>query len=155
MKNEKILKALSGKDVNSIIKDICGKKVSSGTYRDVYEVKGSKRYVIKVERNMSEGQFANVTEWRNYIDNKDWYLLKRYLVPCCAINETGQVLIQRRVSQKGMTLKDMPKKIPNLFTDTKIENWGLIDGEFVCCDYSFLRNVEFKMVKPKWWSLKD
>jgi hypothetical protein len=61
---------------------------------------------------MSQGIFANATEMRNYSDNRDWNLLKGWLAPCELINETGELLIQKRVSWEGKTQKRLPQIYP-------------------------------------------
>lgn len=34
-----------------------------------------------------------------------------------------------------VSARDLPRKVPAFFTDLKAENWGRIDGRFVCVDY--------------------
>ncbi len=153
--NIKQLPSLKGKKVNQTIKLICGDKIGSGAHRDVYILKQNPEYVVKIERDMSNGNFANVTEWRNYIDNKYWTWFEQWLAPCEMINETGQILIQRRVVPGRR--KDYPKYIPKRFTDLKITNFGWIGDRFVCCDYSYLMELMErgnKLKYAKWWSLK-
>jgi hypothetical protein len=140
------------KILDKIIKAICGEQIGSGVYRDVYLLKQDPKYVVKIERDMSSGTFANATEWRNYIDNRDWNLVKGWLAPCEMINETGVLLIQKRVSWEGKRRKDYPKYIPDVFTDTKLMNFGWIGKKFVCCDYSLLLlGTKGKMKYAKWW----
>ena len=157
MNKKELLKNIKGKTLKEIIQKVCDKKIGSGAYRDVYSIIGNDKYVIKIERNMSNGQFANVCEWRNYIDSKDWEFLSNRLAPCIAINETGQVLIQQKTT-KGKR-KDYPKYIPFFFTDLKLSNFGFINNRFVCHDYSTFLTYEIeaeKMKYAKWWgSIKD
>lgn len=143
------------KSVSQVKKKLCGKLLGSGLYRDVYECKINPKYVIKIERDPSLAAFANVTEWRNYQNNLEWRFINSWLAPCILINETGQVLIQERVSTEGKRRKDYPKYVPSLFTDLKLKNFGWIGDRFVCCDYSYMLNSEPKMKYAKWWgSLK-
>lgn len=151
---KKEIKAISdlcaGKKLNHIVKSICGEKIGSGLYRDVYVLKQNPKYVVKIERDMSTGVFANATEWRNYIDNLEWNWFSKWLAPCEMITETGQVLIQQRVCFHKER-KFYPNHIPALFTDIKVGNFGWIADRFVCCDYSFLLNkVGNKMRTAKW-----
>ena len=132
-----IQKLCKGKNINKIIKLICCKQIGAGVYRDVYILKQDNNYVVKIERDMSTGIFANVTEWRNYINNKEWDYIKDWLAPIELINQTGQIMIQKRVSLEGKKCKDFPKYIPSLFNDLKRKNFGWIGDKFVCCDYSF------------------
>src|SRR5687768_12087626 len=136
-------------------KKYCGKKLGSGLYRDVYIFKPDDRYVVKIERNMGTGAFANATEWRNYINNRQWTQLGPWLAPCEAISNSGQILIQQRaVRIVDGGSKEYPSKIPSLLTDTKFFNFGWIGKKFVCFDYSFLLSCDFKMKKVKWWGDK-
>ncbi len=148
----KAIKALLSKygDVNKLVKALCGELLGSGVYRDVYAFSGFPEYVIKIERDMNKGIFANVTEWRNYIDNAEFKWLEQQLAPCILINQTGQVLVQRRVEHRAR--KEYPKFIHWIFTDVKLSNFGWIGNRFVCCDYSFLKmdlNVH-KVQVAKW-----
>lgn len=141
-------------NVSVLIRKICGELIGTGAYRDVYIFKGDDDYVVKVERDMSNGNFANICEWRNYINNKDWNFLGKYLAECTHINQTGEILIQERVYHKDKTL--YPKKIPKYFTDLKTTNFGWTKkGKFVSCDYSFfvmLTNSKGGLLKnAKWW----
>ena len=153
-KSNQIHKLLKGKSVSQILKKVCGEFIGYGLYRDVYVLKQFPEYVVKIERDMSTANFANVTEWRNWIDNKDWEWFSKWLAPCEMISETGQVLIQKKVQVKER--KFYPKKIPACFTDRKTENFGFINDQFVCCDYSLLINSSQprKMRNANWWTLK-
>lgn len=149
MRQAEIIKILNKtKNVHSL----CGQHIGSGLYRDVYVLKQDHRWVVKVERDMTTGVFANVTEWRNWIMNKEFTRVSKFLAPCVSINEYGNVLIQRRVRRVIDGDKRLfPARIPNWLTDTKINNFGWIGNQFVCCDYSFLVNCAFKMKRAKYW----
>lgn len=140
------------KTVATAQKQLCGSFLGSGAYRDVYIFKPDDRFVIKIERDISRGNFANVCEWRNYINNKDWVSFCKWLAPCEAITPDGRILLQWRVQREidDIPVK-YPAKIPSLFTDTKRANFGMLNGRLVCCDYSFLVSCDFKMKKAKWW----
>lgn len=133
-------------------RNLCGQLIGKGLYRDVYIFSRDDRFVIKIERDQSRGSFANVTEWRNYINNKEWEVLSKWLAPCEAISRDGRIMLQWRVKRlvDGEKIK-YPDKIPSVFTDTKRGNWGLLKGKFVCCDYSYFLQCDFKMKKAKWW----
>lgn len=147
-------KLFFGKTTNGIIRNICGKKLGEGVHRTVYQHKYYPNLVVKIEHSVHNADFANVTEWRNYINNREWKFLADFLAPCEAINETGEILIQ----QKTEPLKrgQAPKEVPVLFTDLKKSNWGMLNGRQVCHDYSFFP-IYFivkggkKMKKPKWF----
>lgn len=151
-----ILETLKGKSLRQIKKAICGEYISSGIHRDVYVMKTNPRYVVKIENpeptcaHWTPGTFANVTEWRNYLNHKDWPPFASAVAPCVAINETGTVLIQRRIRKHAK--KHYPPLVLSLFTDIKYDNFGWIGKRFVCCDYPFiplsLPHKKFK--KAKW-----
>ena len=134
----------------SFLKKFAGELLNSGVYRDVYVFKPDPKYVIKCERDMTTSMFANVQEWRNYIDHSEWIQLKPWIAPCVLISENGQILIQRRIKHKEA--KFYPKQIPNLFMDKKYTNFGWIGNNFVCCDYpNLLIGERFKLVNANWW----
>ena len=64
--------------------------------------------MVKVERNMKNGDFANVCEWRNYKNNKEWDWFEKWLSPCELISIDGRFLIQRRAYHKDKS--EYPKK---------------------------------------------
>lgn len=136
-----------GKKLAGIIKAICGEKIGSGCYRDVYVLKQNPDYVVKIERE--PGAFCNVQEWCNWINCKEWVAFSNWLAPCEMITEDGRVLIQRRVTHGKR--KDYPKHIPSFFLDLKVKNFGWIDGRFVCVDYPWLNPGKLKMQYAKWW----
>jgi len=141
---------LNTANLKTILKKICGEKIGIGLNRDVYILKADPRFVVKIERDPSQGMFSNVTEYRYYVQNIEWKFLSDWLAPCVAINETGQVMIQQRVNWEGKRRQDYPKKIPAMFTDLKFKNFGWIGDRFVCCDYSFMV-FETGMKKAGWW----
>ena len=143
-----------GLTISQRMKLVCGKRIGRGLYRDVFIFKHDPNYVVKVERDQSTAQFANVTEWRNYIDNKEWKWFAKYLAPCEYISVDGRILIQRRVEHRDH--KEYPKEIPAMFCDVKYQNFGWIGKQFVCCDYSFIPFYivsvgKSKYKRAKWW----
>jgi len=160
LNTKELVKLLKGKTVKEVVKEVCGEMIGRGAHRDVYVLKSNSDYVVKIERDMRQANFANATEWRHYIDNQYWKWLEVWLAPCMLISETSQVLIQQRVSWEGKRRKDYPARIPNLFEDLKLKNFGWIGDRFVCCDYSFLSipsptKGSDGMKRAYWWgSLK-
>lgn len=142
----------SHSDIDDLIKNVCDKKISAGAYREVYTIKDCRSYVIKIERDLSNAPFANVGEYLNFIENRFWVKIKPYLAECVIISNDGKVLVQTKIRQGDH--HKFPKKIPSMFTDLKYQNFGWIGKRFVCCDYSFLKNVGFRMVKAKFWDQK-
>lgn len=132
------------------IKKFTGYKLSFGKYRDVYVLKDNPNYVLKMQRSYEDGNFANAVEYRNWVNLRKKPIGK-YLAPCHTVSMDGAFLIQTRVLQ-SQVIAHYPKKIPNLFTDNKIQNYGWIRDQFVCCDYSYLLiGVQYKLKKVKWW----
>lgn len=143
----------NGKKLNGIVKVLCDEKIGKGANREVFILKQNPGYVVKVEGNPSTGNFANISEFCNYRDYREVLGFGKFLAPCEFITETGQVLIQKRVEFKRR--KDYPKYIPAVFTDLKLQNFGWIGNQFVCCDYSFLLLLGTdpnKIKYAKWWN---
>lgn len=153
MKQSEIIKLLSRhRKVNTLVKAACGDFLGKGTYRDVYALKQDDRWVVKIERDMATATFANVTEWRNWINNAEYKIFSKYLSPCLAIDQTGQVLIQRRAKREIDGAKIIyPDYLPNYLTDIHKANFGMIGKQFVCIDYAFLITPAFRMKKVKYW----
>jgi hypothetical protein len=149
MKGERLFKQVS-KCRRSALKiyDLSrGELLAKGVYREVSVLKFNPDYVIKFEMNPAKGMFCNVLEWRNWIDARH-SPLEKWLAPIEMLNETGQILIQRRATFDGK----YPSKVPWQFTDIHKGNFGWIDGKFVCIDYPFLRtgyHPKFRNVR-KW-----
>ncbi len=136
MKGERLFKKVSeGKrSALKIYNESRGEILGKGVYREVAVFKFNPEYVIKFEMNPGTGMFCNVQEFRNY-HNYMHTSLHKFLAPIALINETGQLLIQKRV-----TFNDkFPNKIPWQFVDIHKKNFGYIGKQFVCCDYAFLR----------------
>lgn len=149
-----ILSQYQGRPIREIKKAICGKRIGTGAFRDVYECKIDKEYwVIKIERRV-DLVFANITEWRNYVQYCESPIGK-WLCPIETIDSTGSILVMRRASFKNKFV-DYPQKMPVAFNDFKIENYGFIEDQCVCVDYSFLLindgDKDFKNVK--WWRVE-
>lgn len=142
---------VSSRDLASLV---LGTKLGSGMSRDVYECRLDNAFVVKVE-NASQ-DFQNVIEWE--IWNNVRYLpnVAKWFAPCQFISPNGIFLIQRRV-EKGQA-RQYPKKVPYFFRDTKYDNFGFLDGRFVCCDYgTFLREDHFDTKRKKavkWWDTR-
>lgn len=153
MKQSEILSIISGhRTLPAVIKNHCGELIGEGVHRDVYILKHDDKWVVKIERDMSAGNFTNAMEWRNYVNHKDYIGFGEYLAPIIAINETGQFMIQRRAERViDGCKKHFPTHIPNWFTDTKKANFGWIGKQFVCFDYPFLIAPAFRMKKAKYW----
>lgn len=147
------LNSVNGKSLRIQKNFLCGELLDYGIHRDVYLSKHDSRYVIKIERDMSEGAFANVCEWRTWINNKDWKDLSKWLARSYLITEKGNLLVQQRVY--FYKSREYPEKIPSLFTDLKKSNYGWVGNQLKCCDYASLlmNNHSLRLKKANWWDL--
>lgn len=133
-----------------------GELIGSGAYRNVYASARKRSEVIKIEQGSR--CFSNIREndlWWNVINRDD---LNKWFAPVVDISPAGTVLIMKRTMPVAMS--EMPKKIPNFFSDLKIENWGRYKGRIVCHDYGNTLALgkgtnNWKMKKAEWWSEND
>lgn len=142
------------KSVAGAIRYDCGKLISQGLNRDVYECKHDPNWVVKIQRTQN---FDNVIEWRLWNAFYDGTNYNEHLADCLTISESGLVLFQKRVTHGN--IEDYPKKVPAYFTDFKIQNYGWIGERFVCCDYSNCLDmmtgiVPDRLKKADWWTAK-
>jgi len=129
--------------------------LGSGMQRDAYVFAPQSDLVIKVSKQTPA--MDNMLEWEIWNAVSSNASLNKWLAPCRWISPNGTYLLMARTRP----LKKLPSKIPDLFTDTKIENWGLFDGRPVCFDYAntklgdYIQDQGGKLVKPEWWSVWD
>lgn len=133
---------------------VCGEQIGAGLGREVFELVLNPDLVVKFETG--GGSFQNVHEWQvwqsvQFTDHAKWF------APCRKISSCGTVLIQSRT--QPVRREELPERIPSFFSDTKIENWGLLDGQTVCHDYGthmmLERGISKRKFKVDWWSEKD
>lgn len=138
---------------NDLIKMTCGKLIGSGIYRQVYEYKFNKDLVVKIETADTKF-FANIQEYSVWQEVQGTEFAK-YFAPCVAISENGLILLQKRTKP----MKKYPKEIPAFFTDTKLQNYGMIKGQFCCHDYAshklYKVGLTKKMIKADWWTISN
>lgn len=129
---------------------LIGDKIGSGSRREVYEyAPDPTRFVVKVE--CDEQSFQNIKEWETWQSVKDTKYA-RWFAPCHTIGPNGIVLIQRR----SFPAERYPARMPAFLCDFKTQNYGLIDGKFVCHDYGIMTclanfGLTKRMVSAKWW----
>lgn len=109
---------------------LCDKKIGSGMSREVYSSELFPDCVIKIENEA--GSFQNVIEANTWWRVKDTPY-KKWFAPVVAISPAGGILIQKRTTP---ALK-YPKKLPLFLGDTKTNNYGMFEGNFVCHDYGY------------------
>lgn len=138
---------------------IIGKQLGRGMSRTVYQYLLDPTLVVKIETKA--GSFQNIREWEYWNENKEFAPMRDWLAPCLYISPCGSVLIQKKCYP--LDEKKYPKMIPHFFTDTKYQNFGLLDGNVVCFDYGniplskgvIIIKKKTKMVKAKWWRDSD
>lgn len=119
-----------------------GKKLGSGAFRDVYDLKffhGDTDAVLKVQRE--DRCFDNILEydfwWRASPE------LQKWLAPCIYISKNGKFLVQVKVTE--ISPKEMPAKVPACLGDVYYSNWGKTKkNKIVCCDYA-ITNPTYSM----------
>ena len=131
-----------------------GQLIGGGMSRNVYSYGVSDEYVIKFE--FGQGDFQNTKEWLvwNYV--RDVGAIAAWFAPCNHISHMGRWLIQRRTTP--VTIDELRKELPRvpaLFTDLKVGNWGRIGKRVVCHDYGTClitqEGVTTKTRKAEWW----
>jgi hypothetical protein len=132
---------------------LCGDLLGSGVSRQTYVYAADKNYVVKMQHSTAD--FQNQTEWKLWHDLKgvEGRGLDKWLAPCIRISDMGTWMIQKRTTPVTLDyLKKKYNRIPEMFTDLKADNWGLLDGKLVCHDYGRLvYHVKPILVKAKWW----
>lgn len=147
----KALDAVEHLSLRTKIRHLCAEQLGSGQYRDVFVLKQDRRFVVKIERDFSTGEFANASEWRNYINNRDDWFIRGWLAPIAQVTLNSQILVMRRARHGA--IETYPRYIPAWLTDCKRTNYGFIGSRFVCCDYSFLTRESRRMKRARWWEL--
>lgn len=134
--------------VDELTDFICGKKLGSGKFRDVYVYRENNSYVVKVAKD-GAGCRHNMMEYEVWVQTPD--RLAKWLAPCSRISEYGSYLIQQRVEPIGP--EKSPKRVPAFFADTHSGNWGYLKGKPVCVDYGYVNpgiKEPMKLVTKKW-----
>ena len=128
-------------------KTFVGSQIGAGIARCVYECNIDSKMVIKIESTSQS--FHNVEEW-NVWEAVQKTKFAKWFAPCVYISSCGTVLLQKKTSP----VLNWPKKIPDFFTDCKMDNYGMYRKHFVCHDYGLNmlkeRGISKKMRKVKW-----
>jgi hypothetical protein len=108
--------------------------------------------VVKFESDAND--FANIFEmdlWRMVEDDKE---LSKWFAPCTFLSPNGVVLLQKRT--EVVRKSELPKYVPAFFCDLKSDNWGWLDGRYVCHDYGnnavIRKGLNKRMKLAKWWA---
>lgn len=143
--------------VNSdLIRMFVGEKIGSGLYRSVYRFNlNPDKYVIKIEPNSTEcnaNEFLIWNEVSGLIGPLAW--VRDWFAPILYMSPDAKILIMEKTNPifpKNIT--NYPDKVPNFFSDIKVDNFGWINGKFVCHDYGFInRFIKYdkKFRKANW-----
>lgn len=111
---------------------LCGMKLGSGQFRDVYQCNIIRNAVVKVSTE-PQANWCEYNVWQSVADQK----YAKWFAPVLWISPGGHLLIM----QKARMLKyedKKPAKIPSFFTDLKLSNFGWIGKQLVCTDYQFI-----------------
>lgn len=132
---------------------LCGNKIGTGCYRDVYECRLDRSLVVKVEIRETWRTFTNVLEFKFWDYNRDYKGVSQWLAPCELLSPDGRVLLQKRVDILKETDPNIPERIPAFLTDRKYSNFGWYEGRLVCCDYaSTIVSPSTRLGKADFWS---
>jgi hypothetical protein len=115
---------------------LCGDLLGRGVHRKVFACKLLPALVVKVEYDELR-YFANFREQAFWDEHQDYPRVAEWLAPCEFLSPDGRVLLQRRVDPLPAGYA-MPEQLPHFLPDHKRENYGLLDGRFVCVDYSMV-----------------
>lgn len=141
--------SMDHRDLKEFARYMCGKKLGSGAYRDVYVLNFNDDYVVKIERDGC--QFQNIIEWQFWEDHQYKKGIAKWLAPCASISEKGTIMIQKRTTPI-LTKKGMPAKLPKFLGDCHIHNFGKLNGKVVCHDYAINNpKIPLQLVKKKWY----
>lgn len=129
---------------------LCGAKLGEGIHREVFECHIAPQYVVKVERDLDHRSFSNVHEWQFWLDNKDNPGVAKWLAPCYFMSPDGRILLQHRV-RPAHSSDELPTQLPAFLNDLKPQNFGWLDGNFVCVDYAgHIDNPSKRLKKVNW-----
>lgn len=116
-------------EADDLVNLLCGRKLGEGTYRTVFECAIDPTRVVKHDNGRN---FSNINEWQVHSEFAGTPL-EKWLAPVLWLSPRGLWLIQAKTLP--IDISQMPDKIPAVFADTKVENWGLYQGRPVCHDY--------------------
>lgn len=127
---------------------VTGKVLGEGIGRVVYEFKLRPELVMKIEAGSHS--FQNILEWETWSNVREMKSVAKWFAPCEAISPCGTILLMRRTSP--VSIKELPKSLPEFLTDCKVDNYGDLDGRLVCHDYGYtIIDYSMKQRKVHWW----
>lgn len=108
---------------------VCGAQIGRGEFRTVFEHRINPEYVIKYDNKDNRSNVFEYAMWQEL----EFESISQWLAPTPWISPDGSWLIQRRT--EPIRRSELPAKVPAIFCDLKLENWGMLDGKPVCHDY--------------------
>lgn len=127
-----------------------GECLGEGVSRKVYNFTLNDIYVAKVETDTAFNVKQNLLEWDFWQQNVDNKSVTDWLAPVVAISACGTFLIQRKVTPIPHDYQ-LPTHLPAFLNDIKVQNFGLLDGKFVCVDYGMYRVIPNTKMKSVEW----
>lgn len=124
------LRGLPQSSTEDLLLLLCEQKLGEGVGRQAFVYRLDDSMVIKYAHGSG---FQNVIEYEIWQLVKDDKQLAKWFAPVVMISGLGNWLLQKRTHP--VTAAELPKRVPTIFTDLKADNWGRLDGRFVCHDY--------------------
>lgn len=131
---------------NCILEIFVGDLIGEGASRCVYEVRDKPDLVLKVET--AARTFHNSTEWLVWREVKDWPIAD-WFAPCLDIDGWGTAMIQKRTTpfESERDFRDALRStrgglLPDVFSDTHFENFGMLNGCVTCHDYGYHKMLQ-------------
>ncbi len=128
-----------------------GEMLGMGIHRKVGVYKLDENLVIKCAIDTPNINILEEEIWRMVKDTN----IAKWFAPCVAISDCGMFLLQKKVEK--IPKDHYPKFVPAFFGDLKYGNFGMLNGQFVCCDYagfiatSMVHKWSGKLKKADWW----
>lgn len=128
-----------------------GDYLGCGTSRYVFENRRDKKTVIKIDYGNTS---ANTLEFQTWNRVEKVKSLAKWFAPIKDCSRCGSIIIQAKCDTQKLECYEYPKQIPEIFSDTKYNNFGMLNGKFVCFDYAghlmFEKGMSLKMKTVKW-----
>lgn len=107
----------------------CGAVVGRGVFRTVFECRFNPEWVLKHDTQENRSNIFEHSLWNELRGTA----LEKWLAPVEWISDDGFWLVQQKT--EPLRRADLPKKVPSIFCDLKLANWGMLNGRPVCHDY--------------------
>ena len=135
---------------DDLIDLLCSDLLGEGISRKVFLCSLNPDWVVKIETD--DNTFQNLVEWKVWLNSQGSKSLSKWLAPCHYMSNSGKILIQSKTIP--IRKSDIPDRVPHFFNDEKFENYGILNGQFVCHDYGtlgFVEGMSKRLVKQKFY----